>query len=139
MSYTISEGSKEQHDAVLKGLIDYNEQKLGTALAPPEKVNRVALDEDGNLIGGILCNYFALMDNMYVDILWVDESQRGKDIGTALLREAEDFARERKCILIWLETFDFQARNFYEKQGYTSFATLEGPPGHERYFMRKYL
>ena len=38
-----------------------------------------------------------------------------------------------------VDTFDFQAKEFYEKFGYVLFATLEDTPspGHTRYYFRK--
>jgi hypothetical protein len=39
-----------------------------------------------------------------------------------------------------LDTFEFQARGFYEHQGYTCFADLpDYPPGFSRFFMKKSL
>jgi hypothetical protein len=39
-----------------------------------------------------------------------------------------------------VETADWQARPFYEKLGYTVFATLDNcPEGHTRYFLKKDL
>jgi GNAT superfamily N-acetyltransferase len=137
LEYSIKEGTSPQWDEVAKGIIEFNQKQTGLTLVPPQKATRVAFDENGKVIGGILCNYIDIMDNLFVDILWVDEKYRGKGIGSALLSSVEDFARERNCILVHLETLDFQAKDFYLKQGYSVFGTLEGPPGHERYFMNK--
>jgi hypothetical protein len=39
-----------------------------------------------------------------------------------------------------LDTFDFQARGFYERNGYELFGTLDDcPPGHKRYYLKKAL
>ncbi|MDP3936617.1 MAG: hypothetical protein Q8R92_00595 [Deltaproteobacteria bacterium] len=46
----------------------------------------------------------------------------------------------RRCAHAHLDTFSYQARPFYERHGYTLFATLDDyPPGHKRYFLRKAL
>lgn len=77
---------------------------------------------------------------MFVQLLVVPEAFRGRDIGSRLLDAAEDFARERGCRGVWLDTFDFQARGFYEKRGYRLFGTLDGGGGAvSRYFMQKTL
>ena len=53
---------------------------------------------------------------------------------------AENFARERDCIGVWLDTFDFQAPAFYRKLGYQAFGQLNDyPPGHQRLFFQKRL
>jgi hypothetical protein len=41
---------------------------------------------------------------------------------------------------IWLDTFDFQAPDFYRGHGFTEFGKLSDyPPGHQRYFFQKRL
>ena len=41
---------------------------------------------------------------------------------------------------VYLNTFSFEAPEFYKKLGYTVFAELEDfPPGHKRMFLRKQL
>ena len=56
------------------------------------------------------------------------------------MRMAEDEGIRRGCHTAWLDTFNFQARGFYERFGYTIFGTLEGePPAFPRYFMKKTL
>jgi hypothetical protein len=47
---------------------------------------------------------------------------------------------KRGCHSAWLDTFEFQARGFYERLGYSCFAELRDyPPGFARYFMKKAL
>ena len=59
-------------------------------------------------------------------------------LGTALLAAAE--ARRRGCTMANLDTLSFLARPFYEKPGWTVFATLEdNPRGFTRYFLKKDL
>lgn len=76
----------------------------------------------------------------YVDILWVEESCRGQGLGSALLRAVEEAAAAEGCTLIHLDTFDFQAKDFYLRQGYELFGVLDGcPEGHCRYYLKKDL
>jgi GNAT superfamily N-acetyltransferase len=70
----------------------------------------------------------------------VDDRFRGAGHGSALIEAAEQLARERDCIGVNLDTFEYQARPFYEKLGYTVFGTLEGyPPGYRQFFLAKPL
>jgi hypothetical protein len=47
---------------------------------------------------------------------------------------------QRGCHNAWLDTFEFQARGFYESLGYECFGELpDYPKGHARYFMKKAL
>ncbi len=55
-----------------------------------------------------------------------------------MLRAAEQEAVKRSCLHAHLDTFDFQALPFYQKQGYEIFGQLEDyPVGHKRYFLQK--
>ena len=77
---------------------------------------------------------------LHVKELWVAETIRGSEFGTQLMYTAEAEARRRSCHHAFLDTFDFQARPFYEKLGYTVFGELaDFPRGHSRYFMSKAL
>jgi hypothetical protein len=52
---------------------------------------------------------------------------------------AETEGRRRGCSAVWLDTFEFQARPFYEKLGYRLFGTLDFPAGFKRFFLQKAL
>lgn len=121
---------------VARGLLAFNEVRLGPADDQPVKF--VVRDEDGNIVGGILGH--TRWRWMYIAKLWVDESLRGQGVGRRLMQAAEELARSRGCTDASLDTFDFQARPFYEKLGYELFGTLEGfPPESRQYYLRKSL
>jgi GNAT superfamily N-acetyltransferase len=121
---------------IVRGLRAFNEDRLGPADDQPVKF--VARDADGNVVGGILGH--TRWRWMYVAKLWIDESARGRGLGTRLMTAAEDLARSRGCTDVRLDTFDFQARPFYERLGYELFGTLEVyPPGSWQYYLRKRL
>ena len=61
-------------------------------------------------------------------------------LGKRLLTEIEKIAVEEDCTLIHLNTFDFQAKDFYIKYGYEIFGVLEDcPENHCRYYLKKKL
>lgn len=93
---------------------------------------------DGRLLGGLIAEtYWNWLD---IDDLWLDEAARGQGHGRAMLAAAEAEARARGCTAVQLKTFSFQARGFYEKQGYTAVgALIDYPPGATLYWMRKDL
>ncbi len=127
------------HEAVLAGLIAYNRAFMPPPASAPLVV--AARDADGTLVGG------AVGETLWADtddgwfqlaLLWVAESARGRGIGGGLLRAAEREAARRGCRHAAVDTFDFQARPFYEHRGYAVFGVQEHyPPGHRRYFLRK--
>ena len=121
---------------VVSGLLAFNEARIGPADERPVKF--VARDSGGAVVGGILGH--TRWRWMYIAKLWVDEIARGQGLGTRLMEAAEDLARSRGCTDVSLDTFDYQARPFYEKLGYELFGTLEGyPPGSRQYYLRKRL
>jgi GNAT superfamily N-acetyltransferase len=76
----------------------------------------------------------------FIDLLYVPPSLRGQRIGERLMHEAEVIARGRGMIGLWLNTFDFQARGFYEKLGYTAFGSLESEgEAAGQFFLKKRL
>ena len=71
---------------------------------------------------------------------WVDESHRGRGLGTQLFEAAEQEARRRGCVQIVLMTFSFQAPAFYERHGFDVVATIQDHPlRHRNLLMRKRL
>ena len=105
----------------------------------PGELHRFALrlnDADGALVGGLSGRM--AWDWLFVAALWVHRDRRGQGAGRALLAAAESHAAAAGCHSVWLDTF--QAREFYEKLGYTVFGALEDyPKGQTRCFMRKRL
>jgi GNAT superfamily N-acetyltransferase len=122
--------------AVRLGLLAFNEARIGPADERP--VHLVVRDEAGAVIGGLLGH--TRWRWLYVATLWVSDSARGQGWGTRLLAAAEDEARALGCVGVWLDTFEYQARPFYERLGYQVNGTLEGyPPGYRQYFLHKRL
>ncbi|WP_339152967.1 GNAT family N-acetyltransferase [Streptomyces sp. F41] len=98
-----------------------------------------ALDRDGALAGGLTGRTWAYW--LHVDLLWVDARHRGSGLGSRLLAEAERTARtERACTRSRLETWDFQAPEFYRKHGYEEIGRVEDyPPGVTEFILTKRL
>ncbi len=123
-------------EALSYGLERFNEQQwpghqpgrpLGVFLHDPAKV-LVA-----GLFGGTYSGWF------YVQYLWVSVALRGQGIGRGLIEAAERRALERGCHAVWLDTFSFQAPEFYRRLGYELFGELDWSPEHKRLFFRKRL
>ncbi|WP_345621086.1 N-acetyltransferase [Streptomyces ziwulingensis] len=93
----------------------------------------------GGLAGGLVGHTWTSW--LHVTYLWVDERHRGAGLGSRLLDRAEQVARrERGCRAVRLETWDFQAPDFYRKQGYEVVSVIEDyPPGVTEYGLVKRL
>ena len=102
-----------------------------------ELVCKKIVDKDEKIIAG--CDgYIYAWGCMYIDDMWVDEKYRHKELGSHALQAVEKVAEERGCHIIWLGTWDFQARPYYEKHGYQVFATIhDSPKGHIDYQLFK--
>lgn len=101
-----------------------------------ETINLFYRDQDGQILGGILGRMYRFA--LYINVLWISEQLRGQRYGSKLLEEIETIVKSKGCKLIHLDTWDFQALEFYKKHGYEEFGTLEGfPEGFKRHFLRK--
>ena len=131
-----SEVSAGDEAAVVAGLRAFNEVRLGPKIELPVKF--VVRDDTGRVVGGLLGH--TKWKWMYIATLWVADSARGQGFGTKLMEAAESLARSRGCTDVSLDTFEYQARPFYEKLGYKLFGTLEGyPPGYRQFYLTKRL
>ena len=125
-----------EDEAVNRGFVDYNDSQGQVSGRQP--IALVVYDDKGQLVGAL--DGYLFFDWLTVGRLWVAPEQRGGGMGTALLLEAEASARVAGCVGSTLNTYDFQARPFYEKQGYEVFGILrDNPKGHVRFFMSKSL
>ncbi len=72
--------------------------------------------------------------------LWVEPSLRGRRLGTRLIAAAEAEAAARGCSQTVHFTYAFQARRFYERNGYELAGRVEGfPSGTDVLWYRKRL
>lgn len=134
----IQDAVKEEIDHIVNQLIYYNSTKVHFKKEPPFlHINR-CIREGNEVIGGILSEVYWNILN--IDILWVKKEYRNKGYATALLTDLENAAKEMNCKISRLFTYDFQAKDLYEKRGYTVFGILEDcPEGHNCYYMSKKL
>lgn len=104
-----------------------------------EIVCKKIVDKEGNIIAGCT-GYIYYWGCMYIDDMWVESNYRRQGLGSQALQAVEKVAEAKGCHLIFLGTWDFQARPYYEKHGYTVFSTLkDNPKGHEDYELYKRL
>lgn len=95
-------------------------------------------NENGEIIGG--CSGDNMYGGLYVGQLWMAEELRGKGYGTQLMQKAEALAKESKCNFIAVNTFDWEALDFYKKLGfYVEFERKGFDKNSVFYFLRKDL
>ena len=123
-------------DVVDAGLHLYN---LAAAdLAAVKSLACFARTGAGELIGGLRARQWG--SAVEVQQLWVDERHRRRGIAARLMRLLEQAVRERGATVIYLDTFSFQAPEFYRRCGYRSALRIDGfPDGIARHLMVKDL
>lgn len=95
-------------------------------------------DQEHQMVAGI--SGWLWGECLEIDFLWVHENLRGHGVGKRLVLALEEAAKERGCRQITLDTFSFQAPEFYQSLGYSIFGVIEGF-GHRfrKYYMQKRL
>lgn len=138
--YIIEESTSNEINFIDDEIIKYNDSKVPFSQKPTFiSINRVIKGPNGEILAGIMSVLYC-WNCLNIDVLWVKEGHRCDGYGSALLIEVEKIAKEKGCSLVHLDTFDFQAKSFYEKHGYEVFGELEDcPKDHIRYFMKKIL
>jgi GNAT superfamily N-acetyltransferase len=121
---------------VREGLALYNVGVTGHSHYSPLAI--FLKDERGAILGGALGHVWGGW--LDLDALWVSELFRGQGYGARLLQAAEEEARAQGCHGVYLTTFSFQARPFYEKFGFGVVANIaDYPKGHSYYVLKKTL
>ena len=132
--------SEAIRSALSKGIAGFNRHTIPD-LEPNEAeihFHAIATDENGNLLGGLRGTCY--WNTLHIELLWLADRARGTGVGRQMIENAEAFAVQNGCEKALVETTSWQARPFYEKNGYKLLATLEGrPKGHASHYLSKTL
>jgi len=121
----IKEAPQEaDYQAILAPLSEYNQTHAGPVRG--EKIAILIQDETGNTQGGLYAKVSGQW--LFVELLVVPEIARGLGMGSKLMGMAETLAHEKGCQGIWLDTFSFQAPDFYLRLGFSIFGELKDYP-----------
>ncbi len=126
---------KPEWEIIGGGISDFNSQNAGDDSGDDLCF---VLREGQEIVGGVIgATYWKWL---YINLMWIREDLRGKGFGQRLLSLAEAEARKRGAKNAYLDTFSFQAPNFYQKHGYEVFGELpDFPKDHTRFFLKKAL
>jgi GNAT superfamily N-acetyltransferase len=95
-------------------------------------------DDQGDIVAGL--SGFTWAGWVEIKLVWVRADRRGQGHGRRLIEGAEAEARARGCAHAWLDSYTFQAPDFYQHLGYVVFGSLAAYPGqHRRVFLTKNL
>ena len=135
-TYRITAEEQPEWSVIGGGISEFNTQQAGEDNG--KNLCFVLRDSDDEVVGGVIGSTF--WNWFHVNLMWIREDLRGQSYGEQLLALAEDEARKRGAEHAYLDTFSFQAPEFYKKFGYQVYGELDDfPTGHRLYFMTKDL
>jgi ribosomal protein S18 acetylase RimI-like enzyme len=103
----------------------------------PNPIYLLLRDSD-RIVGGLIGH--SNWQWLYIELLSVAAHLRSRGFGRQLVEKAEEVARTRDCVGVWVDTYTFQSPGFYERLGYRVFGTLPNyPSAEQRIFLMKML
>lgn len=135
----IQEDGAVNREFIRKKVIEHNMANLSPEVKSPiELKNFIMRNEKQEIVGGLTTTSF--WHSLRIDFLWVDSSMRGQRLAEKLMAQAEVYARSQIYRVMIVDTFSFQAPDFYRKQGFTEFGRVSNhPEGHSQHYFEKWL
>lgn len=137
----ISNCSEDDVKTICNGINQFNFENTSRIIDEKNcgKIELVVKNSEGVVQGGVLA-HLGYFGGLMITILWVNPEFRNQGIGTQLMKAIEKQAKERGAITSFLDTFSFQAKDFYLRSGYEVFGTAKNfPKGHDWIYMSKEL
>ena len=137
MSIKVESNNHQQTAEFLsKKIVEYNRKHWGETQKQPISV--CYRDTNNNILAGGSGSTFG--NWLMIERLWVDDNLRGQGVGQQVLETMEKEAKRRKCQFAFLDTLEFQAKGFYENNGYQVQAQQNDYPlTGSRYYLMKIL
>jgi N-acetylglutamate synthase-like GNAT family acetyltransferase len=133
IEYVIENNPDSSDDKVIRdGIVDFNCQII------KEKASHFSIFAKYNtqIIGGALI--WEHSDALYIDVLWCNEKYRKQGVGTKIITMIDGVAKNKGLPKIFVDTYEFQAQNFYKKHGFYCIGTIpKYLKDYDRIFMRK--
>ena len=123
----------EELDGQLVALLDAQAEAAGVQF----RSYRYRIERDGQLLAGI--SAWAMGADLHIDMLAVSEDARGQGLGARLLAHVEERARLDGCTTASVDTFSFQAPNYYPTLGYAEVFRQQLDDGSEHIYFSKRL
>lgn len=125
MTYTIEydhERKAEDIKILNDGLAEHAKKLMD--FSPTEYFTFFVRDENQKIKGG--CDGSVLYGSIHIRVLWIDESLRNNGYGKKLMLTVEEFAHQKQCTFITLQTMNWGALDFYASLGYAVEFTRTG-------------
>ncbi|SDI30749.1 GNAT family N-acetyltransferase [Chryseobacterium jejuense] len=129
--------TEEYYDVVSELLYKHN-LKHTKEIDSINKPLEIIINDNKQVVGGLYGR--SIWGTLEIQKLAVSEEYKNRGLGRQLVHAAIEEARVRNCEYVALNTFSFQAPEFYEKLGFEKIGTEHDfPKGFEKYYYRKTL
>lgn len=127
--------TEKYYDIISESLYQHN-LKNTKAINSINKPLELIIQDNGTIAGGLYGR--SIWGTLEIQKLAVSEEYKNKGLGKQLVLAAIEEAKARNCDYVSLNTFNFQAPEFYEKLGFEKIGTEHDfPKGFEKYYYRK--
>ena len=129
--------SEKEISEIYNGLAEFNKPHFPDL--DESTVGYFIRNDDGKILGGLIGKL--LFTTLHVKYLWLSQPLRNLGYGTKLLQLAESEAKNRGVVNVFLDTYTFQAPQFYEQHGYSEVGRYTDYPrlGVDKVFYKKIL
>ena len=122
----------EEQKIIRNGIIEFNE----SIIKDKHECFNIIVKNNENIIAGAII--YQHKDALYIDVIWCLEEYRKNGIGSKLMNMIEDEARNKSIKKLFVDTYAFQAQEFYKKHNFKVISVVpEYLAGYDRIFMRK--
>lgn len=135
----IKEYSINKNELFLSELLDQHQKDCTGTEKNKQKEYSFAVFEGENQIGGITGRIHG--NTFHISLLAVNDKHRKSGIGKMLVEKLENIANDEKIKHLTVSTQDYQALEFYQKNGFNVFGKLPNAPfdGTTKYYLDKVL
>jgi|SaaInlStandDraft_5_1057022.scaffolds.fasta_scaffold55739_2 N-acetylglutamate synthase-like GNAT family acetyltransferase len=122
----------EGQKVIREGIINFNQSIINDKPG----CFTVSVKKEGAVVGGAII--YLHKDALYLDVIWCVEECRGQGIGTKIISMLENEAKRTNKTKLFVDTYAFQAQDFYLKQGFKIIGKVPGYLlGYDRIFFLK--
>lgn len=132
--YSILKSNEHDNETIHQMLSDYNSQYFNNLKDYSFHID----DENGEMIAGIVAG--STYSTLEIEFLFVKEEYRNQGLGKKLISYVEGLAKSDGIEIILLNTYSFQAPDFYHSLGYRDlFAVDPCFSNYKQYYLIKKL
>jgi len=134
--YQLKSDDSESLNQLLRAhIVDFNQAHFDASRLP---LGFKFVDKNQQLVAGVFAQVFG--NWLQIHWLWCTPNARGQGLAKKLLDKVEQKGKGLGASIAQLDTLDFQAKPFYEKNGYqVKYQMDDYPLTGTRYFMEKTL